>query len=159
MRERVAWRADCVFALPQSMDPVEAPLVEPLGIAVHAVELAAQVSGSTVAVVGCGAIGLLTLQLARLHGAHRIIATDPIEERLVVARELGADETVHVGPLDAVAEVLRTTDGRGVDLVFEAAGPPEALEQCLGMVRPAGEVVVIGIPSEDEYRVSASLLR
>jgi L-iditol 2-dehydrogenase len=159
MRERIAWPADLAFPVPESIDLTEAPLIEPLAVAVHAVELATTLSEATVAIVGCGAIGLLTLRVARLRGARRIIATDQIEERLAVARELGADETVLVGPQDPAAEEMRFTKGRGVDLAFEVAGPAEALQQCMGIVRPAGEVVVIGIPDPDEYRLAASHLR
>jgi L-iditol 2-dehydrogenase len=159
MRELIAWPADRVFPVPESVDLVEAPLIEPLCIGVHALEVATRPEGALVAVAGCGAIGLFTVQMARLRGARRIFATDPVPERLAVARELGADVTIQVGAQDPVAEILRATGGRGVDLAFEAAGPQEAVQQCLAVVRPAGEVVVIGIPSEDEYRFAASSLR
>jgi len=159
MRELLAWPADRVFRLPDSIDLVEAPLVEPLCVAVHALELASHPEAVTAAVVGCGAIGLFTIQMARVRGAKRILATDLIPERLAVARELGADEAIDIGSQDPADEILRATDGRGVDIAFEAAGPPEAVQQCLDIVRPAGEVVVIGIPSVDEYRVRASELR
>ena len=159
MQELVAWPANRLFVVPDSVDLVEAPLVEPLCIAVHALELASRVQQALVAVVGCGAIGLFTIQMARLRGARSLFATDPVPERLALARSLGADVTIHVGTQDPVAEVLRDTAGRGVDLAFEAAGPPEALQQCLDLVRPGGEVVVIGIPSEDEYRLRPSQLR
>lgn len=159
MRELFAWPADRVYALPASVDIVEAPLIEPLCVAIHALELAPDLRGARVSIAGCGAIGLFTLQMARLRGAGRIVATDPIPERLAVAKELGADVTVQVGPQEAAAEILRATDGGGVEVAFEAAGPPEALEQCLEVVRPGGTVMVIGIPSDDEYRVQASQLR
>lgn len=159
MRDLIAWPADRVFAVPQSVSEVEAPLIEPLCVGVHALDLASRPASAMVAVVGCGAIGLFTLQIAKIRGATKIFATDPIAERLELARELGADETIQVGPQDPVEEILRATDGRGVDLAFEAAGPQEALEQCLGVVRPGGEVVAIGIPSVDEYRLVPSALR
>ena len=159
MRELVAWPADSTFPLPESLDVVAAPLLEPLCVAVHAVELASGVENATVLVAGCGAIGLCTLQMARIRGAATVFATDPIPERLAAAREMGADEVIEVGRQDPVHEIARATGGRGVDIAFEAAGPSEALQQCLDVARPAGQVVVIGIPPEDEYRVPASLLR
>jgi L-iditol 2-dehydrogenase len=148
-----------VFAVPEPVDIVEAPLLEPLCIGVHAVELARDLRDAVVVVVGCGAVGLFTLQMARLRGARTIVATDPVPDRLAVAQELGANGTIRVGPQDPVEEVLRATEGRGVDVAFEAAGPPEATQQCLDVLRPAGQLVVIGIPSEDEYRFRASQLR
>jgi L-iditol 2-dehydrogenase len=159
MRELVAWPADRIFLVPESVDLVEAPLIEPLCIAVHALELASRVEGSTVLVAGCGAIGLFTMQMAKIRGAARVIATDLIPERLTIARKLGADMTVNVSEADPAQTLVEETGGRGVDIAFEAAGPPEALQQCLDAVHPAGEVVVIGIPSDDEYRLRASDLR
>lgn len=159
MRELVAWPADRVFALPASVDVVEAPLIEPLCVAVHALELGTQPEGATVAVLGCGAIGLFTVQMAGVKGAARILATEVIEERLALAGELGAEVTVPAGRADPVEEILGATEGRGADLVFEAAGTAEAFEQALAVVRPAGEVVVIGIPSKDEHRMKASEVR
>jgi L-iditol 2-dehydrogenase len=159
MRELIAWPADRVFPIPENVDIIEAPLIEPLCIAVHATELAPSLAGATVAVVGCGAIGLLTVQMARLRGAARVLATDLLPERLSLAREFGAEVAVQVGPEDPTAAILDFTQGRGVDVTFEAAGPPEAVQQALDVVRPGGEVLVIGIPSEDEYRLRASQLR
>jgi L-iditol 2-dehydrogenase len=159
MRERIAWSAERLFPIAKSVDVVEAPLIEPLAVAVHALERASKPAGANVLIAGCGAIGLFALQMARVRGAATVIATDLVEERLEVARALGADATVRVDVGDPVAEVLRAADGRNIDLAVEAAGPPQALQQCLEIVRPAGEVVVIGIPSEDEYRLSASLMR
>ncbi len=159
MRELVAWPANRAFPVPESVDLVEAPLIEPLCIAVHALELVSNADGATVLVAGCGAIGLFTARLAKIHGAATVIATDLIPERLAAARELGADATVNISETDPVEVALARTGGRGVDIAFEAAGPPAALEQCLAAVRPAAQVVVIGIPSEDEYCVRASGLR
>lgn len=159
MRELIAWPADRVFPLPENVDIIEAPLIEPLCIAVHATELAPSLAGATVAVVGCGAIGLLTVQMARLRGAARVLATDLLPERLALAREFGTEVAVQVGPEDPTTAILDFTQGRGVDVTFEAAGPPEAVQQALDVVRPGGEVLVIGIPSHDEYRLRASQLR
>jgi len=159
MRELIVWPANRAFALPESLDLTLAPLIEPLCVAVHALELASHPEGADVLIAGCGAVGLFTLQMAKLHGAKRVFVTDPVPERLAAARELGADLAIEVGRQAPVAEVLAATNGRGVDIAFEAAGPQEALKQCLEAVRPAGEVVVIGIPSEDEYRLTPSSLR
>ena len=162
MCELVAWPSDRVFAIPASIDVLDAPLIEPLSVAVHAVELARRVRDRSVLVVGCGAIGLLAIQVAKFQGAKTIIATDLISGRLEIAHELGADETIQVEPNDADAAaglVIEATNGRGVDVVFEAAGPPAALQQCLSALRSTGKAVVIGIPSHDEYRLQPSTIR
>ena len=159
MRELFPWPADRVFPLPESLDIVEGALLEPMCVAVHAVELTSGLAGATVAVVGCGAIGLLVIQMALLRGARRILAADPVVGRLAVAEALGADLTIPVGPNSTKEEVLRATSGGGADIAFEVAGPLEALHDCIESVRPRGEVVVIGIPAEDEYRLSAAQMR
>lgn len=159
MRELFAWPVAQVFALPETLDLAEAALIEPLTVAVHAMDLAAGLQGAVAAVVGCGAVGLLILQMARLRGAKTIFAADLVPERLAVARGLGADAVFRAGDSDLAAEILRATDGRGVDTAFEAAGPGEALRECIGMARPAGQVIVIGVPSEEEYTLSAPPLR
>lgn len=159
MRELVAWPADRVFPLPPELDPAAGALVEPLAVALHAVELAGEVMARTVAVVGCGAIGLLALQVARVRGAARVFAIDPLPERLALARAFGADMTAEVGKEDPVRAVAQETEGRGADIAFEAAGPPEAVETAARLVRPGGTVAVIGIPSQDEYRIRASEVR
>jgi L-iditol 2-dehydrogenase len=159
MQELFAWPATQVFPLPERLDLTEAPLIEPLTVAVHATELSAGLPGAVAAVVGCGAIGLLTLQMARLRGAETIFAADLIPERLAVAQSLGADAVFAAGKGDLTDRVLRATQGRGVDIAFEAAGPGEALQECIGMARPAGQVIVIGVPSAEEYVLSAPPLR
>lgn len=159
MQEYLAWPAPQVFAVPASVDLAAAPLIEPLGVAVHATELARDLRGAVVAVAGCGAIGLFTIQMARHRGARLVIASDLVPERLALAKRLGAEVTVRVGEEDLAAAARAATRGRGADVAFEAAGPLEAVQQCVEAVRPAGEVVVIGIPSEDVYTLRPSQLR
>jgi L-iditol 2-dehydrogenase len=159
MQEFLAWPARQVFALPASVDVVAAPLIEPLCVAVHATELCRDLTGRTVLVTGCGAVGLFTIQMARVRGAARVLATDLVPERLALAREMGAEATANAGETDPTEWVQRATDGRGVDVAFEAAGPLAGVQQCLDAVAPAGEVVIIGIPSQDAYTLRPSQLR
>lgn len=159
MREFIAWPASRAFPLPSDMDLAVAPLLEPLAVGVHAAELASCLEGKSVLVVGCGAIGLCLVQVAKARGAARVLATDLIPERMAVARELGADFTLDARDPAAAAIMFDATEGWGVDVAFEAAGPQPALELCLAAVRPVGEVVIVGIPSVDEYRLSSADLR
>ena len=109
---------------------------------------AAVPSGATVAVIGCGGIGLNVVQGARLVGASRIIAIDRVESKLELAREFGATDTVLAGD-DAVGEVLELTDG-GVDYSFEAIGLKPTAEQCLAILRPRGTATIIGMIPEGQ---------
>lgn len=104
--------------------------------------------GSTVAVVGCGHLGLWMVQGARAAGAERIIAVEPLAERLDVARRLGATDLVNPAHADAVEQVRELTGGRGVDHALEASGFPEAQEQAFLMAARAGTVVFTGVFSQ-----------
>jgi S-(hydroxymethyl)glutathione dehydrogenase / alcohol dehydrogenase len=100
--------------------------------------------GSSVAVVGAGALGLWMIQGARVAGAATIIAVEPRAERRALALTVGATDAVDPGDGDPVEQVHELTGGRGADCVLEAAGPPEAMTQALAMTRPAGTMVPAG---------------
>ncbi len=101
--------------------------------------------GSTVAVVGCGGIGLNVIQGARLAGAERIIAVDLQPSKLDLARHFGATDVVDAGQADAVAAVLELSNG-GVDYAFEAIGLSATVEQAFAMIRPGRTAYVVGVP-------------
>lgn len=104
--------------------------------------------GSSVAVVGCGHLGLWMIQGARLAGAERIIAVEPLADRLEVARTLGATHFVNPADGDPVGAVRELTEGRGVDYALEASGLPEAQEHAFLMAQRAGTVVFTGVFSQ-----------
>ena len=111
--------------------------------------VAAVEPGSSVAIVGCGHLGLWMLQAARAAGASQVIAVDPHDGRRARAGELGASDLVDPGEADPVAQVQELTGGRGADYVLEAAGAPEAQVQAFMMARKAGTVVLTGIQRFD----------
>jgi L-iditol 2-dehydrogenase len=98
----------------------------------------------TVAIIGVGTIGLLTLIAARLKGAGRVIVTDKSQHRLEMARRLGADLTVDVNQEDPVAAVCAATDGLGADVTFEAVGYGPTVQQAHAVTRTGGNVTWIG---------------
>ena len=103
--------------------------------------------GSSVAVVGCGHLGLWMVQGARVAGAEQVIAVEPRSERRALAGELGANDLVDPAEADPVEQVQALTEGRGADYVLDAAGPPSAQEQAVRMARRAGTVVLTGLES------------
>ncbi|KZS57144.1 zinc-binding dehydrogenase [Mycobacterium ostraviense] len=111
------------------------------GAVVHA---AAVKTGDTVAVFGCGAVGLSAVQGARIAGARRIFAVDPVAARRALAAELGATDVVDAA--DAVGEIVDRTAG-GADVALEATGAPHIMARLLDAVRPGGTAVVVGLPS------------
>jgi L-iditol 2-dehydrogenase len=134
-------------------------MLEPLGVALHTISLAKLTVGDTVAVVGCGPVGLLTLQLAKASGALACVATDREAYRLEFARRYGASLLVDVSTTDAAAAVDRFTAGRGVDRVFETAGSTDSPEQAVRLVRNGGTVMLVGIPASNVLTVTANVTR
>jgi S-(hydroxymethyl)glutathione dehydrogenase/alcohol dehydrogenase len=102
--------------------------------------------GQTVAVIGCGGIGLNIIQGAWLAGAERIIAVDLNPEKLTLARTFGATDTIEAAATDTVATVLELTGG-GVDAAFEAIGLPTTIAQAFQMIRPGCVAYVVGVPA------------
>ena len=105
--------------------------------------------GDTVAVFAQGPIGLCATAGARLMGATTIIAVDTVPERLAIAREMGADHVVDFAATDPVEEIMRLTDGRGVDVSIEALGRQSTFEAALKVLRPGGTLSSLGVYSGD----------
>src|SRR5262249_3745906 len=114
--------------------------------------------GATVAVVGCGPIGLMLIRLARVAGAASIVAVEPLAHRRQAAADSGADLVVEPGD-DAAAALSRVGIAGGVDVAFEVAGVDDAVAASMRLVRPGGRVVLAGIPDDDSTTFPASLAR
>ena len=158
-REYTVMPAENCYTLPEDLDAVDGAMLEPLGVALHAVDLAHLKVGQTVAVLGAGPIGLLTAAVARANGAGTVFMTEPLDYRRAFAKDYGADVILDPGASDVVSEIMDYTDGRGVDVSFEAAGVPETPQQAAGMVIPGGKVIVIGIPSDNTMTFRADTVR
>ncbi len=140
--------------VPEEMGPDAAALLEPLGVAIHAVDLAEIEVMDTVAVLGAGPIGLLITQVAQAAGAGRCVVVDPLSYRVEVAEQIGADRTA------THHEVVEAwTNGRGADVVIEATNAPEGFEHAVESVRIGGHVVLVGIPEGNEYGLTAAPAR
>jgi L-iditol 2-dehydrogenase len=133
-------------------------MLEPLGVAIHSIDLGHLKPGMSVGVFGCGPVGLLTLQVARAAGATRMFATEKLPQRLDAARELGA-EVFEAADGQESAAILAATGGRGVDVAFEAAGENEAVETAVTVAKRGGQVILIGIPADDRTSFAASSAR
>lgn len=105
--------------------------------------------GDTVAVFAQGPIGLCATAGAKLSGASMVIGVDRLPERLRVARQLGADHVIDSSRVDPVAEIMRLTEGRGVDIAIEALGLQETFEASLRVLRPGGTLSSLGVYSTD----------
>lgn len=154
LAEEVVVPLHSVVPVPDTLSPDEAALLEPLGVAIHAVDLAEIRPMDTVAILGAGPIGLLLLQVVRAAGAGPCFVVDPLAYRADVASDLGADLTA-----DTHRAIGEWTDGRGTDVVIEATNSPDAFDQAVASVRIGGRIVLVGIPSGDEYGLTASRAR
>ncbi|HEX7540692.1 MAG TPA: alcohol dehydrogenase catalytic domain-containing protein [Anaerolineales bacterium] len=159
MRERMAWDEKNMIPIPDSLTYADGAMLEPLGVAIHAVDLAHLKAGMTVGVFGCGAIGLLIVQLARLSGAATIIATDRLVHRVEAAGSLGATKAILAEGGAETQEVMAATGGCGVNIAFEVAGEQEAVEMSFTTVLPGGKVILAGIPANDITSFPASVAR
>jgi L-iditol 2-dehydrogenase len=139
-------------------------MLEPLGIALHSVDLAHLKAGQTVAVLGAGPIGLLIGAVARASGAAEIYMTEPLAYRRQFALDYVADAALDPATPDSlagdvVAQILRLTGGRGVDVAFEAAGVAETPQQAAAVTRIGGKVIVVGIAPDEHLAFQADTLR
>jgi threonine 3-dehydrogenase len=139
--EGSAWKND------RSVPPHLTCIQDPLGNAVHAT-LMDEVIGKTVAVLGCGPIGIFAVAVAKAGGASAIYATDTQDYRLELAKTLGATESVNVLRDDLETRVQERTGGLGVDVVLEMSGAPSAIQQAMRICRRGGRVSLMGIPAQ-----------
>jgi len=144
LREMLAWPSRCLVSLPAALDEAAGAMLEPLGVAMHAVDLGKLRPGFRVGIFGCGPIGLLVLQLARAAGASEVLFTEPLPHRRAAAQRFGG-QPWH--------------SGLEVDVAFECAGENAAVEDAIEAAKPAGHVVLVGIPDDDRTSFQASTAR
>jgi L-iditol 2-dehydrogenase len=159
LREYVAWNEKRLFAIPDSVTSDDGAMLEPLGVALHSVDLGKLKTGMSVGVFGCGPIGLLIIQLAKLSGAAQIIATDKLAHRVEAAKANGASHAFLAGDNRESEEVRAATHGRGVDVAFEAAGTQATVDASVAAAVLGGKVILVGIPDNDKTSFSASTAR
>jgi len=155
MREFMTWPAAQLYPLPDRLSDVDGAMLEPLGVAVHSVDLGHLPFGGSASVVGCGPIGLLLIGLLKAAGASSVLAIEPLAHRREAAARAGADFVVDPG---SFGDGLGLGD-HGVDVAFEAAGNDEGVGLAIASVRPGGRVVLAGIPGDDAIRFGASAAR
>ncbi len=153
LRTWMAWPAARCLPLPDAIADEEATMLEVLGIALHAIDLARVRPGMTAGVYGSGPIGLVLIRALRAAGIEHVVATDRLASRVEAARRSGADTAVQV------------VDGRDpaatipVDVAFECSGDDAALDTAVRAVRAAGRVLLVGIPEGDRSTLPASPTR
>jgi L-iditol 2-dehydrogenase len=159
LREWISWSEKSLFPVPDSLSDADAAMLEPLGVAMHTVDLGKLRAGMTVGVFGCGPIGLLIIQMAKLSGAANVIATDKLAHRVDAAKRFGADQAFLVDEGGRMREIQAATNDRGVDVAFEAGGTQDCVDSSFAAVSTGGKVILAGIPDDDRTSFSASIAR
>ena len=158
LAEYVVLPQECCYPVPESMTAGQAAMIEPLSIGLHAQRLAHLETGSAIAILGSGPIGLSVLLACRAASECMAYTTDLIDGRLKMAAELGAVWTGNAEQRDVVKAICEA-EPAGVEIVFECAGEQETLNQAVELLKPGGTLVIVGIPEVDEVRFPIHTLR
>jgi L-iditol 2-dehydrogenase len=133
-----------LYQLPADISFAEAAMLEAVSVALHGVHVSGAKGGETALVIGAGMIGLLTLQAARAAGCKRVFISDVDATRLALASEIGTDKILHCSGAELLAKVHELTNGRGVDIAYEAVGRNETVASAIDCTRKGGTVALIG---------------
>lgn len=135
-----------VHVVPESFSTEEASLIEPLATPAHAVRLSGGVEGKSVAIIGAGTIGLLSLLAVKAAGAKKVVVTDLLESKRERALRLGADAVVDAGSSDVVS-AIRDELGESADVVFDCVANQATVDQSIQLAIKAGTVMIVGVPA------------
>ena len=141
---------DLCFKLPENVSNVEGALVEPLAVGLHAADQGGVKLGDSVVIFGTGCIGLVTILSCKAKGASQIIVVDILENRLKVAEKIGATDIIDARDFDVLKKIEELTNGRGADVVIDAAGAEVTVKQTVDVVKAGGTIVLVGMTPKEE---------
>lgn len=148
----------CAVPMPEGVTPAQAVLLEPMGVAYHALSKV-KVGGNSLLVAGCGPIGLMAVQLAKILGAAEIIAVAKRAFQKETARKLGATFVTGPQPEEIKEAVEKATGGFGVGASLEMSGSSSGVEACFASTRKGGEMVLVGFPKTMNFDFQNHLVR
>jgi threonine 3-dehydrogenase len=148
----------CAIPMPEGIPPGQAVLLEPMGVAYHALSKV-RVDGNSVLVAGCGPIGLMSIQLAKILGASCIIAVAKRRFQGEMAKKLGATVVTGTDPEEIRKAVSQATGGYGVGVALEMSGSPSGVEASFASTRKGGEIVLVGMPKPMNFDFQTYLVR
>ena len=156
MADYVVVKEPYVYELPDYLTYETGALIEPLSVATHAVRRADIRLGETVLIIGAGAIGMMVAAMCRRSGAAEVIIADFSDQRLEMAKQVGATYTVNSGKEDLEEAVARITGGKGVDKSFECVGRESCFLQAIMTLKRNGTATIIGIYEKPQIQIPAS---
>jgi len=142
--EYIAMPEKNLHPLPENVSFREGAMIDPVGNSIHLINRAGVEVGDAIAILGVGTLGLCLLQAAKIAGANKIFVVDISEYRLKVAADLGANYCINAQKKNPVETILKTTDGKGVNVAIEAVGIKETYQQAISVVRKRGKVMALG---------------
>jgi threonine 3-dehydrogenase len=148
----------CAIPMPEGIPPEHAVLLEPMGVAYHALSKV-RVDANSVLVAGCGPIGLMSIQLAKILGASCIIAVAKRRFQGEMAKKLGATIVTNPEPEEIKRTVNQATAGYGVGVALEMSGSPSGVEASFASTRKGGEIVLVGMPKPMNFDFQTYLVR
>lgn len=158
LSERLVMPEESCYPIADSMTLRQAALSEPLAIGVYAVRQSIPMAGARIGILGAGPIGLSVLAAARAGGVAAVYQTDKIDERLTLARAMGADWIGNPTRADVAAGVNEAEPSQ-LDAVFECCGQQDALDNAVDMLKPGGKLMIVGIPETDRVSFAIDSLR
>lgn len=158
LSEYIVLPQDCCYPLKTGMTSEQGVLVEPLSIGIYALKLLDDQSAKSIAILGCGPIGLSVLLAARDNGFQSIFVTDKIDSRLDAAKKAGAFWTGNPVKSDIINEIHRE-EPLMLDAVFECCGQQDAIDQGIKLLKPGGTLLIVGIPETNQLSFDIHLLR
>lgn len=152
LRNQFNWRADCCFKLPDDIDSKTGAMIQPMSVALHAVRRGNITIGHKVLVTGAGPIGLMACQIAKAYGASKVLVTDRNDDKLSLAKQLGADEILNVKNLDpdAALKQSRAILEDGADVAVECSGAEPSLSLAIQVTIAGGKVVLCGLGDREK---------
>lgn len=159
LREFIVYPDSCLHPLPQGISAAGGAVLETLGVALHALDLSHVKPSDTLAILGAGPVGLLVFQGAKARGVKTVFVTETYAHRRLAAQKYGAKNIFQNQGAHETEEILKTTQGRGVDVVIEASGDTGAVDFALHILRRGGRIVQTGINADDRTSFQSSLAR
>ena len=159
MREYMTYPVQNLFPIPDTMTAEEGVFLETLSVCIHSVDESNIKIADSVVIFGAGNIGLSILQLVRLAGAFDIYVVDPLDYRLKIAEELGATVLINPNREEPVEKILKLTNGKGVDIGFEAAGDEATPQQTINSIKRCGTFAFVGIVPKSFIQWDTELTR
>jgi len=149
LTEYISFPERSTFKLPENINTLEAALIEPAAVGLHAALKANVIPGKNIVILGGGFIGMMTMLACKLMGVSKIIVVDILDSRLNLANSLGASQIINSKKDDLIDMIFEYTEKKGADIVFETAGSAETAKKASSIVARGGRIMIVGTIAED----------